>query len=65
MAKYRQKDIMASTEHQIKQLTIRWPEDFWEAVSIEATKRRTSVQAIVTESVSRFLKIAAPKADAA
>lgn len=56
---------MPPTKDAIKQVTIRWPEDFWEAVAIEATKRRTSVQAIVTEAVSRYLKIAAPKSEAA
>lgn len=43
-----------------KQITIRWPEDFWEHVAIEATKRRTSVQAIVTESVAKNLGMPIP-----
>lgn len=51
---------MTSTDDVIKQVTIRWPEDFWEVVSIQAKKRRTSVQAIVTESVAKFLRIAPP-----
>lgn len=39
----------------LKQITIRWDEDFWEFVSIESTKRRTSVQALVTEAVRKYL----------
>jgi predicted HicB family RNase H-like nuclease len=51
---------MAANKEQIKQVTIRWPEDFWEAVSIAATKRRTSVQALVTEAISHKLDIPMP-----
>ena len=43
-----------------KQITIRWPEEFWEQVTILATKRRTSVQALVTASVAKTLKIKEP-----
>lgn len=51
---------MTPSETGVKRITIRWSEDFWEAVSIAATKRRTSVQAIVTEAVSEKLGIAYP-----
>lgn len=51
---------MTSPKEVIKQITVRWPEDFWESVAIEATKRRTSVQAIVTEAVSEKLQIPLP-----
>lgn len=49
-------------QEQIRQITIRWPDSFWETVTIAATKRRTSVQALVTESVAAELGIAAPGA---
>lgn len=39
----------------VRALTVRWPEDFWEIVSIEATKRRTTTQAIITEAVRQYL----------
>jgi predicted HicB family RNase H-like nuclease len=56
---------MTPSKEPIKQVTIRWSEDFWEQVSIAATKRRTSVQAIVTEAVAKLLGIAPPDSDQA
>ena len=52
----KQANIMA----QIKQISIRWPEDFWETVTVEAVKRRTSVQALVTVAVAQYLGIEPP-----
>ena len=53
-------DSMTSSKSEIKQITVRWPEDFWEKASIEATKRRTSLQEIVTLAVAKYLKIEPP-----
>jgi predicted HicB family RNase H-like nuclease len=55
-----QNEIMTSGNAGVKQITIRWVPQFWEAVSIAATKRRTSVQALVTEAVAEKLGIPLP-----
>ncbi len=52
-----QKDSMTSQEPGVKRVTIRWSLDFWEAVAIAATKRRTSVQVLVTEAIADKLGI--------
>ena len=46
--------------NKIKQFSIRWPEDFWEAVSIAAIRGRTSIQQIVTKAVAKDLNIPTP-----
>lgn len=55
---------MTPRDTEVKRVTIRWTDSFWEAVSIEATKRRTSVQALVTEAISEKLSIPLPSVDA-
>lgn len=40
----------------IKMLTIRMPEDMHHAIKMAALKRRTSVQALVAESVNKNLQ---------
>lgn len=57
-----QKDSMTPQEAGIKRLSLRWPEGFWETVSIEATKRRTSLQALITDAVAEKLGLEIPKA---
>jgi len=56
--KYRKR--MKSRKQTIRQVSVRWPEAFWEKASIQATKRRTSLQAIITEAVANHLGIAPP-----
>jgi predicted HicB family RNase H-like nuclease len=57
---WNQKGIMKPSKEPIKAFPIRWPESFWEAVSIEAKRRRTSLQQLCTEAVSEKLGIPFP-----
>lgn len=57
MAAMELNDSMTANEQGVKRVSLRWSESFWEAVSIEATKRRTSIQAIATEAVAAYLGI--------
>lgn len=51
---------MTSKPEIIKQLTLRWPEYFWEAVKIAALTQRTSSHALITEAVADKLGIPVP-----
>jgi predicted HicB family RNase H-like nuclease len=57
------KDIMTATRESIKprssskQITVRWPDKFWERVAIAATRTRTSMQALVTQAVEERLVV--------
>jgi len=53
-------ESIPARKQEIKQVSIRWPDDFWEKVSIASTKGRTSIQAIVTEAVAKHLGIDPP-----
>lgn len=50
-------ESMTPATSAIKALTVRWPDKFWEAVATEAVRRRTSIQALITEAVSEKLGI--------
>jgi len=43
-----------------KKLTLRWPRDLWEAVSIHCTKTETSLQVLITEAVCKELNLKVP-----
>jgi len=44
----------------IRTITIRWPDGFWAEASKAAIDRRTSMQGLVTEAVSRLIDVPAP-----
>jgi len=44
----------------IRTITIRWPDGFWAEASKAAIDRRTSMQGLVTEAVSRLIDIPVP-----
>lgn len=41
----------------LKSVSLRWPESLWEAVTIAATRKRTTLQALITEAVCEKLGI--------
>ena len=45
----------------VKQVNIRWSDDFWATVSKAAIDRRTSLNALITEAVAEKLGIPCPK----
>ena len=44
----------------MKNITVRWDEEFWATVAKLCVDRRTSLQALITDAVCEKLGIAAP-----
>lgn len=53
---------MTSNNEQIKQLSVRWPESFWDAAKIAAHKQRISLQRALTLGCAAYLGIEPPAA---
>lgn len=54
---------MTSNDEQIKQVTVRWPESFWDRAKIAAHRKRTSLQHALTFGCAAFLEIEPPAVD--